>query len=82
MSPACTHERTYVALIGVSPSASKVMPCAVKPNVRPRSASVATVPAALCPNRKLSPTITVAACSRSTRAWWANSAGASWENSR
>src|SRR5581483_854570 len=80
-SPACTHERTYVALSVVPPSASSGTPCAAKPKVRPSCSSSATSPAALCPNRKFSPTTTSTACSRSTSAWCTNSSGAIREKS-
>src|SRR5437763_12024322 len=52
-------------------------PYAAKPKRRPRVRSSATSPAALAPKVKLSPTITAAACSRSTRTSCTNSSGGS-----
>ncbi len=65
----------------VSPSRSSVTPSAVNPKRAPSRCSSATSPAALCPNRKFSPTMTPDACSRSTSARCTNSSGGSWENS-
>src|SRR5580700_6112008 len=66
----------------VTPSAaSSGTPSAVKSYFSPSWASSGTSPAALRPNRKSSPTTTVAACSRSDSTMRTNSSGLSWENS-
>ena len=52
-----------------------------KPNVRPSRVSSASSPAALCPNRKFSPTTTSAACRCSTSTSCTNCSADSRENS-
>src|SRR5689334_8431810 len=57
------------------------MPSTAKPKRRPSARSVSTVPAALCPYVKFSPTTTWAACSCSTSTVWVNVSGDSRLNS-
>ena len=63
-----------------SGSVTSAMPLTVNPNRGPSSRSSSTDPAPRWPNRKFSPTTTLAACSRSTITSCTNSSALTWDS--